>query len=192
MGPSVATPLFKHKEQRFTKWCNCLKLCNVFLKVARATVVLHSLQCKPVSQSVQWRRCVLMFESKNVHNKWLCSCESALWWSESIIYTWSMLGNKNIRFDKFLLPRLETSRKCLVFCINNSCAWFCRWQWAWCCSVEQNNCSSRVVPCCFLAALPLHAWMCMDQLVPFWASGRAEGALDNRGGLVHAEKLRDS
>lgn len=26
--------------------------------------------------------------------------------------------------------------------------------------------------------------------MPFWASGRAEGALDNRGGLVHAETLQ--
>ena len=62
-------------------------------------------------------------------------------------------------------------------------------QWAWYCSMEQG-----LQLACYLmmfqATLPLHAWMCTDQLVPFWASGKAE--LDNRGGLLHAQTLQQT
>lgn len=99
-----------------------------------------------------------------------------------------MVRNESNTFIHFP-PKQANSPKCLIHRINNSrTSVFVGIKE----STEQKVCSLHFHRCCFQAALPLHAWMCKDQLVPFWASGRADWVLENRGGSVQAETLRHS
>lgn len=87
------------RQKRFAGWCNRLKLRNVFLKVAVATLVCYSVCHASLSENLHL----------NVHNnKRLCSFI--------------------LLYYKFSSPILVNYWKCLELCMNNSHMWFWRYK----------------------------------------------------------------